>query len=1171
MEKKYCDNLVDISIRQAQKHGDKPLYRFIDHHTHVERTLSFSQLDQLARQWQYGLGSYGVVPGNRALLLFGHEPNYITSFWGCLYAGVVAVPVFPPKIHKSKELKRLITIIEDCRPAIILTSEYFLPTAQHIQAELVQRGSEIAIVLADEIEPSPPIDTTPYTPSGRDLAFLQYTSGSTGSPKGVMVDHDNLMANETAIANSFAATPDDILFSWLPFYHDMGLIGCVIQPLYCGATVVLMSPMHFLQSPINWLRGISSYRATIMVGPNFAFEHCCEKISSVDLADIDLSCVRMVVNGSEPISPASMERFTHYFWQTGFKPHRFSPSYGLAEATLLVSCHPATRPLKLIEVSQNALQKNCIESPQCDRDTLTLAANGAVIDGHEVAIVDANTHTRCEDGRVGEVWVAGPSVSRGYWQKPERNQADFNLCIDGSSARFMRSGDYGFIRDDQLFITGREKELIIIRGRNFYPQDLEKAIERQVAYIQRGRLVAFSAVGDGGERLIIVAEPNRQGIRLKDFDSIAQRCALALSTEMGIAADEIIIAKLGTIGKTSSGKTQRAHCKLRYQADDIEAYARFLRKTEVAPRNDGFDLASTDGCATFLTGQIATIAAVDPSLLDSNLPLHDLGLDSMHIAELVKVIHLETGYSVGIEQILTGATIASLAQALAQSDQNKLKTDASSPQQTTAQLQKTAQLHKTAQPQTTPETQVVQSFQQQRLWFLQQLNPGTTLHNLVIELQLGDVIDREKLNSSLRTLVARHEILRTVFTSENGKPQQRVLEKMPLDFVVETGSTTDLHKARRELIHHMFDLSRGPLWKVRLLFAVERENRLLIAFHHIIFDGVSANIFCRELAILYSGQASLPPMAHQYRDYAVWQQNQVDQGVWQAQLKYWRKRLHQSRAATLCEKGKEPSAMGKEPSAMGKEASTLPLTLAKDTHADIKSFAKQHQLTPFMVLLGAFYTALHYRTGETDLTVGTDTANRPLYQWQHQLGFFVNQLALRLHLDATKSVKAFYADLRHHTLTAYRHQSYPFDQLVSALNPPRAGHNPPFFSTKLVWQRLELESLAASGLCRGEVNRGDIQVHQSTAEFDLVLDFVESKLGLSALIKFNPGRLSAAQVEHFAQLFSLALHTQLCDSAQTIQQVKQRLSQWEVERLRTRGSNPRPMLKRHRRRMGIPA
>ena len=1166
MNEMHHKNLVDLVISQAKKYGDKPLYRFLDQNNQVKSSISFAQLDLLARQWAGLLGSKGGAPGERALLLMGHEANYITAFWGCLNAGVIAVPVFPPKTNKQNELERLIAIVEDCRPTTILTTENFIATAEAIQASLPKQ--KIAILLDSQLsqlqESSAQLSDC-FSPTPDSLAFLQYTSGSTGTPKGVMVDHSNLMANEAAIAEQFRASADDVLFSWLPFYHDMGLIGGIIQPLYSGISTVLMSPMQFIQNPINWLRGLSQYKATVIVGPNFAYDYCCEKINNADIQEIDLSNVRIAVNGAEPVNPATMARFVNYFWQTGLRKDVFSPSYGLAETTLLVSCLQAEKPLTLIEVSQDALQNNRIAEPKDHQDTLRLAGNGPVIEDHDVAIVDPQTQSRCEDNRVGEVWVCGPSVTRGYWQKHELNKTSFGLKINNSDQSFVRTGDYGFIRNGELFITGREKELIIIRGRNYYPQDLEKAIESQVSDIQPARIAAFAVSGseeseseaDRPERLVIVAEPSRQGIKRKNFMTIAQQCALALSSTTGIMADEIIISKLGTITKTSSGKTQRTRCKSKYLTNDIERYATLARKepslsldlSQSLNEADDLDIDTVEGCSEFLKQQITAIAGIDSSLLDESLPLMALGLDSLHIIELIKALKFTIGANVNIEQLLSDATIDSLAGEIVNSQKNAepVNNSPTLPSLSTA-----------AEAINTP---VEQSFQQQRLWFLDQLTPGNSSHNIVIDVTFGHSIDPERLRESLNTMAERHNILRTTFSADDGKPLQLIADTMPLDFIVLATENATIEQHCTSLKKHVFDLNKGPLWKTQLVPVPDCESHLLLAFHHIVFDGVSADIFCRELASLYAGDQSLTALQYHYRDYAQWQQQQFEQGQWDGQLNYWRKQLNQSSPVGLAETGLKDA----QPSNTADQSSinTIPFTLSKDEKIAIKRFARQHQLTPFMVYLGAFYIALHYQTGETDLTVGTDTANRPLYEWQHQIGFFVNQLALRLKVNTEQSIDEFYALLRQQTLDAYQHQSFPFDQLVSAINPDRQGNKTPFFSTKLVWQRLELGSQQSALAIR------DIQIHQHASEFDVVLDFVESNRGFNAAFKFNPKIVPLASVEKFSALYSLALDTLICNSRLSINQVKQRLIQADIAQLQKQATQQKDVKKIRRRRTGV--
>jgi acyl-CoA synthetase (AMP-forming)/AMP-acid ligase II/aryl carrier-like protein len=1166
VNKQRLNHLAQLVSQQAKRYGDKPLYQFLNAENELAHCISFNELERQAMAWAQHLLQQGITPGQRALILMGHEPCYIISFWGCLLAGVVAVPVFPPKQQKTAELERLFAIVDDCQPSAILYSPAFASTVEHLR----DRVADARCTFIDSSAVTAADSTAPFQAPELDddhLAFLQYTSGSTGAPKGVMVSHSNLLANEQAIAEQFHASDNDVLVMWLPFYHDMGLIGGVIQVLYSGISSYLMSPMHFVQSPLSWLRNMSKYRATVMVAPNFAFDYCCEKISQEQLADIDLSNIRMAINGAEPVHPASMERFLHHCWSTGIKSHIFSPSYGLAEATLLVSCHPPDEALSTLSLSVKGLQQQRVTKPEDQQDHLSLAANGQVAKGHQICIVDPQTQAVCGEDQVGEIWVAGPSISRGYWNRDELNPQHFNLRLKGHDGRFMRTGDHGFLHEQALYITGREKELIILRGRNYYPQDIERGISDRVNGLQAGRIAAFAVAAQDAsqdsapsERLVVVLEPNRQTIKKQAFETLAQASALALNQSLGIQADEIIIARLGTITKTSSGKTQRTACKQRYQQQNIKAYCHWHKPTQQSTaENHHYRFESAADCGEFLRQEIASTANIAVALIATSMKISELGLDSIHIVELAKRVQHHSGVSLSIQQLMHDASIAQLAEALhqlmSQADVERTETEI----QSKVSAQKSDEILTTAQ-----------SYQQQRLWFLHQLNPEQAHHNIVVEVVLEQGIDEQRLAHALNAVAQRHDVLRTSFHDIDGQPVQSIHPQAQVQFEVIECDAARYEQLKAQQQTHQFALNTAPLWKI---YAVTVDNTayMLVNFHHLIFDGVSAEIFCRELKHYYHDEQALPELAHQYHDYSQWQARQLNQNQAEQDLVFWRQQLGGSQNTSLSASVSQAINTAKQ--SLNVEPCVHQVVLAANLQEQIQRFARQQQLTPFMVLLGAFYLTLHQQTGQHDLTIGTDSANRPLLQWQQQLGFFVNQLALRHEVETEQSVRHYYQGLKTNLMQVYQHQHYPFDQLVSALNPPREGGRTPFFSCKLVWQRLDLQGDEARDKARNKSHIKDakalaideMEILQSTVEFDLLMDFVATEKGLSGDIKFNPKALSLADVQQFSRLYLMALSAMVHSPESSLTQIKQRMTQEALQYLRQNQQNKSRIGKRARR------
>ncbi|HYL05471.1 MAG TPA: fatty acyl-AMP ligase [Thermoanaerobaculia bacterium] len=574
-------SLVELGRARAESFGEQPLYTFLpDPPGEDEGHLSFAGLDLRARAIGAALQRLGAG-GQRALLLYPPGLEFVAAFFGCLYAGVVAVPAYPPR--SARTLPRLLEIARDARPAVALTTTE-LKAAIGGLATQVPDLSALRLMATNEVPLEQAGDWSDPGATGSTMAFLQYTSGSTAAPKGVMVTHGNLLHNEEMIRQAFGQTADSVIVGWLPLYHDMGLIGNVMQPLYLGARCVLMSPIAFLQSPKRWLAAISLYRATTSGGPNFAYDLCVRKISAADRASLDLSSWDTAFNGAEPVRAETMARFAEAFGGSGFQARAFFPCYGLAEATLFVSGGAGAGALRG-EPRVAAFDRGLLEAGEAcppkaagDPASRVLVSCGRAWLGQDLAIVDPETLTRCDDRKVGEIWVRGLSVAQGYWHRPVETAETFAGRLaepaagpegagDGEqeAAPFLRTGDLGFLDGGELFVTGRLKDLIIIRGRNLYPQDVELTVERSHPGLRPGCGAAFSVEIGDEERLVVVHEHERTAddapLDPGSVEAIADAVRQAVAEQHAAQVQQVVLLRAGTIPKTSSGKIQRRACR----------------------------------------------------------------------------------------------------------------------------------------------------------------------------------------------------------------------------------------------------------------------------------------------------------------------------------------------------------------------------------------------------------------------------------------------------------------------------------------------------------------------------------------------------------------------------------------------------------------------------------
>jgi acyl-CoA synthetase (AMP-forming)/AMP-acid ligase II len=540
--------------------------------------LTFGELDGQARAIATLLLRNGV-PGERALLLYPTGLEFVAAFFGCLYAGIIAVPMPPPNLAQPhKTLPRLRAIINDAQPSMALTTSPILGRIADLfaQAPELEARNWLATDVASDDQSQ---EWREAQVSRNTLALLQYTSGSTSAPKGVMVSHGNLLHNSAYIKHAFELNADTVSVTWLPPFHDMGLTNGIIQPVYVGRPCYLMPPQSFLQRPLRWLQAISRYKATLSGGPNFAYEMCARNITIEQRDALDLSSWNTAYNGAEQIRPGTLSRFADKFAACGFRKSSFYPCYGLAEATLMVTGGLLRDEPILDTVRVAALEQNRVEVSREQENARTLVGCGRAMLDTRVVIADPETSVRCAADAVGEIWVSGPSVAQGYWNRPEETERIFESYLaDTGEGPFLRTGDLGFLKGNELFVTGRLKDVIIIGGRNLYAQDIELTVEQSHPAVRSGGCAAFSADIGEEERLIVMAEVERRyqpelhpvagetraipnGRQPLKIEALIRTIRRLVAEEHDVRAHVVVLLKAGSLPKTPSGKLQRRACQ----------------------------------------------------------------------------------------------------------------------------------------------------------------------------------------------------------------------------------------------------------------------------------------------------------------------------------------------------------------------------------------------------------------------------------------------------------------------------------------------------------------------------------------------------------------------------------------------------------------------------------
>jgi amino acid adenylation domain-containing protein/FkbM family methyltransferase len=1057
------DSLVHLLETRAAEHPDRLAYTFLRDGEVEEANLSYGELGRAAR----AVGAWlqeRTLQNQNVLLLYPPGLEYIVAFWGCLYAGAVAVPAYPPS--RNRHLGRIEAIVADAKPQLALTTAT-------IRARI---ESSLACGVTEEIDPKLAENWRAPHLDHSTLAFLQYTSGSTSTPKGVMVTHGNLLHNEELICRAFRQNEHSIIAGWLPLYHDMGLIGNVLQPLYLGARCILMSPLAFLQQPLRWLRAISDYRATTSGGPNFAYDLCTQKISVAERDALDLSSWSVAFNGAEPVRAETLQRFAEFFEPCGFRREAFFPCYGLAEATLFVS-----------GASEPSIKNSIVGCGALEHDP-------------EIVIVNPETGVRCAPGEEGEIWISGPSVAAGYWNQPEETANVFQARLaDGDGGPYLRSGDLGFVGSDELFITGRIKDLIIIRGRNLYPHEIERSVEQSHPSLKPGCGAAFS-IAEGEERLVIVQELARRASGT--FDDVIGNIRQAVVEEHEVQPHCVALVSAGSVPKTSSGKIQRGKCRELFLNSQLEVIATWQANKQTVSTD-----ADVVEVETFLRAHLAAKLGVDPDSIDVHAPLTRYGIDSLSAIEMAHAIESSFSVEWSMASLLEGPSLFEVATQLrAQMD------------------------HATKPPAVPIETKGTHALThgQQALWFLHRMNPSNAAYNVAAAARIQGALDTSALENAFLALARRHASLRSTFDVVAGQPVQRIHEHLPLHFEkIDASSWSELDEWCGEEALRPFDFGAGPLWRVSLLKRRNDEHVLLIVAHHIIVDFWSLNVMWQELGELYTAQRQkrqprLPVLESQYADYARRQAELLDGPEGERLWSYWQRQLGPDLPVLDL-----PSDRPRPP-VQSQRGTAYTFKIDPQLTHEIKAVAHDAGATLFATLLAAFETLLYRYSGQESFAIGSPASGRDSAALTHLVGYFVNPLVMRADLSGNPSFTELLARVRRTALDALKHQAYPFALLVQRLQPERDLSRTPLFQTMFVFQPAQVLNSFAVGEAGSRVKAGELDLEsvaltQRTTLFDLRLTMTEADNTLLASFEYSTDLFDEELIRRMAGHFETVL------------------------------------------------
>lgn len=1027
-------HLRELLRKRVADYGEHAAYVFLGHGLETSHSLSYAALGQSAENIAQRLCAR-IGPGDRVLLAFDNHLDAVQLFWGCILAGAIPVPAPAPDNRNARNSEsRLLGIANNADVALAMTDE------GHIEAGRTQIPERTWCTLDTLLNEPLQTDAVAPSPEGLDespVAYLQYTSGSTSAPRGVEITHDNVLAQCRSLVSS-VDTPRMKALVWLPWFHDYGLVHGVLQPLYSGGTSFLMSTVQFLLHPLKWLEAIARHGVTHSGAPNFAYAACVQALARAPQWNARLDSWRYATCGAEPVRATTLDAFSQAFTPFGFHRAALAPSYGLAEAVLAVTVKNAATPLQQITLDAQAIERHEVRPADHEATgTRTLVGCGSALPGFQLRIVDPDTRTPCAPDRIGEIWVAGPSVGQGYWGQPDVSAEHFGGTLAPEVAdptRYLRTGDLGFLHGGELFVAGRRKDLIIANGRNLYPQDLEQTAESAHPGIRGGGVIAISVDKGDREAVVMLVECSRRpspDVVRQLVDAVHKRVA----AEHQVDLHDIVPLRTGTLPRTSSGKPQRNAARRLYLEGRLEP----LRLSAQSSTNTATDHTANAALLDSLTLLWSEILGHE--VIDHDANFFDLGGDSLLATQLVSRLRTRLGLDLPISAVFETPTVRGLAERLMQL----------SPTPDSAVASPSVPAAATPSAARGPGSRLGLSFSQERMWFMHELAPQSSAYNIPLAMRLKGPLEVAALQKAMDRVVERHEVLRTRFVktadgvfAEVVPPPAVPLQQVRL--ATEGRGVPDgvLRRHLADVTCQPFVLDQCPLVRAQLIHLAEHDAVLLIVMHHIVSDQWSFAELGRELAAHYSAlvsgsEACLPELPIQYADYAVWHRDWFETERRSSELAYWSQRLNGLELLPLNNDLQRPL----EQSFRG---AALRFPLEHEHIAGLRALGAAHGASLSMVLIAALNVLLHRHTGKTDIGIGVPIANRHHLASENLIGTFVNTLVFRTDLDGNPDFLTVLSRVRTVSLEAFSHQDMPFEVLVRELAARPDSSRQPLFN-----------------------------------------------------------------------------------------------------------------------------
>lgn len=1022
--------------------------RFIESATD-EKFISYEELYKKSLTVLAQLQDKGISKGDELVFQIQDNAQYLILFWACIVGGIIPVPV---TIGNNDEHRiKLIKIWK------LLNNPFLIGTAKNLELIESIKDNKIYSNEITNIKKNT-LFIEEITYEGRageiyeskpdDIGFIQFSSGSTGDPKGVVLTHNNLLKNISAIKHNAEITETDSMLSWMPLTHDMGLIGIHMTGVLAGINQCILPTDLFVRRPLIWMEKANEHKSTLLYSPNFGFKHFLNFLKN-NYKTWDLSNIRLIFNGAEPISHKLCNEFTDVLSNYGMQKNTMYTVYGLAEASVAVSFPAPGAFIKPIHLNRNHLSigEEIQECNEEDSENLTFVEVGTAIKYCNLRIADENNVVLGEN-RIGNIQIKGENVTKGYYN----NQEATNKVIKEDG--WLETGDLGFIRNNQLVITGRAKDVLFVNGQNYYSHDIERAVEG-IGDIELGKVAVCGLTNSNSssEDIVMFILFKKGAV---DFIPLMNEVSEHISREIGLTISKIIPIK--KVPKTTSGKVQRYKLRENYLNGEYNEILEEIAKIVIETEDKEEIKEGADEFEKELLTILKNVTGIEKIGMTTNL--FRLGINSLKLVMIMSEIMDKFEVELQINKLFAMTT----------------------PEELKSYIQNSEKAEKIV-IETAEKTEYYPlATAQNRIYVMEKLEKNSTVYNIPVAYKINGKLETDKVEALFKTLISRHEALRTTIETVNGEAKQKINGEF--EFKVEEIRCSENEVAEKiKSFIKPFDISKLPLIRAGLIITGENSTILVIDTHHIISDGISTTLLLNELSELYNGN-EIQSKTIEYKDFSVWESRQ---NIEEKQEKYWVDNF----AGTLPILNMPYD--NKREALQSYEGESISFMIDKERSSKLKEFSMKNGMTLYMTMLGAYNILLQKYSSQEDIIVGTPVSVRKHSALNSVVGMFVNTLAMRNFPKKEMSVKEFFESVKERSLTAYENSDYHFEKLISKLNIKRDRSRNPLFDTMFTLQNMDTRGLRLNNL---GVEKYEIESINSKVDISLEVTEYEDELNL---------------------------------------------------------------------------